>query len=293
MNMNAAPRSSQGSGPTRKPHVTSAIERLEYRTAGSGADSAFPGNSSHGLQSLVEEWLHPATAESTKTIPAADGFSPHLLAERRWQEERAALEAELTVQRNAASHAIAAARAEGSREGSQSAEAALQEERKRLQQQVADALQNFLQERDRYFHSVEREVVRLALAIAARVLHREAQMDPLLLSGAVRVVLDQLVDTSETNLRVAPTQLEAWGQFFLQQGTHRLQPKIVADISLEDGDCVLETRLGTVELGVSAQLEEIEKGFFDLLQHRPAYDRGGREEKPFSAPSHANANVGR
>jgi hypothetical protein len=27
--------------------------------------------------------------------------------------------------------------------------------------------------------------------------------------------------------------------------------------------------MGTVELGVSVQLEEIEKGFFDLLNHRP------------------------
>ena len=35
------------------------------------------------------------------------------------------------------------------------------------------------------------------------------------------------------------------------------------------GECVLETRVGTVELGVKAQLEEIEKGFFDLLQQRP------------------------
>jgi hypothetical protein len=28
--------------------------------------------------------------------------------------------------------------------------------------------------------------------------------------------------------------------------------------------------MGTVELGVSVQLEEIEKGFFDLLHHKPA-----------------------
>jgi hypothetical protein len=28
--------------------------------------------------------------------------------------------------------------------------------------------------------------------------------------------------------------------------------------------------MGRVELGVSVQLEEIEKGFFDLLQHKPA-----------------------
>ena len=48
------------------------------------------------------------------------------------------------------------------------------------------------QERDRYLHAVEHEVVKLALAVAARILRREAQMDPLLLTGAVRVALGQL-----------------------------------------------------------------------------------------------------
>ena len=35
------------------------------------------------------------------------------------------------------------------------------------------------------------------------------------------------------------------------------------------GECVMETSVGRVELGVAVQLEEIEKGFFDLLQKRP------------------------
>ena len=47
-------------------------------------------------------------------------------------------------------------------------------------------------ERDRFLHAVEQEVVKLALAVAARILRREAQMDPLLLTGAVRVALGQL-----------------------------------------------------------------------------------------------------
>ncbi len=34
--------------------------------------------------------------------------------------------------------------------------------------------------------------MKLALAVAARILRREAQMDPLLLTGAVRVALGQL-----------------------------------------------------------------------------------------------------
>jgi flagellar assembly protein FliH len=44
-------------------------------------------------------------------------------------------------------------------------------------------VEQFRGARERYFAEVEQEVVKLALAIAARVLHREAQMDPLLLTA--------------------------------------------------------------------------------------------------------------
>jgi flagellar assembly protein FliH len=40
-------------------------------------------------------------------------------------------------------------------------------------------------------------------------------------------------------------------------------------VSLEANNCILETDLGTTELGIETQLKEIEKGFFDLLAQRP------------------------
>ncbi len=46
--------------------------------------------------------------------------------------------------------------------------------------------------------------------------------------------------------------------------------QVVGDGEMARGECVIETSVGTVELGVGAQLMEIEQGFFDLLQKRPA-----------------------
>ena len=40
-------------------------------------------------------------------------------------------------------------------------------------------------------------------------------------------------------------------------------------LSVEAHNCILETELGTTELGLEAQLKEIEQGFFDLLAQRP------------------------
>jgi flagellar assembly protein FliH len=46
--------------------------------------------------------------------------------------------------------------------------------------------------------------------VAARILRREAQMDPLLLTGAVRVALGQLSGSTEVRLRVPPAELDLW-----------------------------------------------------------------------------------
>ena len=121
--------------------------------------------------------------------------------------------------------------------------------------------EEFAQERKKYFADVESEVVRLALAIAARVLHRESKIDPLLLAGVVRVAVEKVEEGSATVLRVPVDEVEIWrGVASSVEGDERMKP----------GECVLVTSVGKVELGVSAQLEEIERGFFDLLQQRPS-----------------------
>jgi flagellar assembly protein FliH len=138
----------------------------------------------------------------------------------------------------------------------------------RERQRVVEAVNQFRTVKDRYFTEIEQEVVKLALAIAARVLHREAQMDPLLLTGVVRVALEKMADRSGVVLRIAGEDVEAWERVFhATEASER--PRVTEDARLERGECVLETKMGTVELGVHVQLEEIEKGFFDLLNHRP------------------------
>jgi len=132
---------------------------------------------------------------------------------------------------------------------------------------VMKACKDFVEVRARYFAGVEAEIVKLALAIAARVLHREATLDPLLLAGVVRVALEKVADDCATVLRVPVDAVERWREVFLASPESSVQ--IVGDERLAAGDCVLDTNVGKVELGVSAQLEEIERGFFDLMQQRP------------------------
>lgn len=135
-------------------------------------------------------------------------------------------------------------------------------------QQLSGALAEFAAERERYLAKVEQEVVRLALAIAAKILHREAQMDPLLLTGAVRVALGHLSDTTEVRLIVPATEQGLWSEFLRLMPNLPLRPELVADDALSEGQCRIETQVGNIDLGVSSQLAEIERGFFDLLEKR-------------------------
>jgi flagellar assembly protein FliH len=138
----------------------------------------------------------------------------------------------------------------------------------RERERLIGVVKEFGSAREHYFTGVEQEVVKLALGIAERVLHREAQIDPILLAGVVRVALEKMADRSGVVLQVSQEDVEAWKLVFHSEAQSE-RPRVVGDARLERGDCVLETKMGTVELGVSVQLEEIEKGFFDLLNHRP------------------------
>ena len=144
-----------------------------------------------------------------------------------------------------------------------------------LQQRLAEdramvrkACDDFDRERTRYFAAVEAQVVKLSLAIAARVLHREAKMDPMLLSAAVRVALEKVEGESETTLKVPESEAAMWTVEFSSAGDARV--RVVGVEGMARGECVLETSVGTVELGIEAQLAEIERGFFDLIEKRPA-----------------------
>ncbi len=133
----------------------------------------------------------------------------------------------------------------------------------RRTRQAAELIESFTQERERYMHAVEHEVVKLALAVAARILRREAQMDPLLLTGAVRVALGQLSGSTQVRLRVPAGELDLWTEAIALVPNLAVKPAVEAAEGMLLGDCVIETGLGSVDIGIRAQLSEIERGFFD------------------------------
>jgi flagellar assembly protein FliH len=177
---------------------------------------------------------------------------------------RAEFEARLAEEKR---RAFEAGREQGRQEGHKAEQEALSGSQSATQservQQAAALLESFTQEREQYLRKVEHEVVKLALAVAARILRREAQMDPLLLTGAVRVALGQLSSSTHVQLRVPKTELALWTEAIALLPNLAVKPAVVAGEGMRLGDCVIETEQGSVDLGIRAQLGEIERGFFD------------------------------
>jgi flagellar assembly protein FliH len=196
------------------------------------------------------------------------GMLPPLPHVRNQASVEALDPAKISLTEEALGERLAAARAEGAAgaearlrtefEARAAAEAAC----------VAAAVEAFGREAKTYYTKVEGEVVRLALSIAAKILHRESQVEPMLVAALVQMAVNQLKENSVVTIRVRPEAEARWrAQFEGVQPWARVT--ITADATLAPGGCLLETELGTANFSLEAQLKEIEQGFFDVLALKP------------------------
>jgi flagellar assembly protein FliH len=194
-------------------------------------------------------------------------FKYPLIAPVGFPSARAASQAEREIRiQRAETAAIEAARQNGFRQGEAQAEAAMTQRLEQERRAISEAVEQFVQERRDYFRRVETDVVTLALAIARKLLHREAQIDPLLLSGIVRVALDQVQAGSQVVLRCSSSEQGSWQKFLSSLPESNREITLTADDAVEPGRVILETVAGKAEIGLEEQLKEIESGFLDLLR---------------------------
>lgn len=229
------------------------------------------------IESKVRVMDYPVLAGGSLPVPEVE--SPADLVARVRE-----LEAKLADQERQFSRQIETVRSQALEQGRELAGGENAAWHTQRTQELTAAIGEFQKRQEEYLSRVEHEVVRLALAIAERILHRESQMDTLLLSGAVRIALGQLADSTEVRLRVPASQQEIWSEMLRLMPGLPVRPEVLADETMETGEAVLEADLGSVDLGIRAQLAEIEQGFFDLLEVRRETTRSGaRPTEPAAA----------
>ncbi len=180
------------------------------------------------------------------------------ILERRIQE----LEAELP-RRHQLGHQEG--RAAGEAAGAASASAALRPLLERLGNTIAD-LATY---RARFRRDAEPELLRLALAIARKVLRRELTVDPHSLLGILKAALESINRAEVLSVRAAPDD----AQYLIGHLAGLGLPDsvdVIPDRTLERGSVILETKRGQIDASISTQLTEIENGFADRIATQSA-----------------------
>ena len=113
----------------------------------------------------------------------------------------------------------------------------------------------------------EEDMVRLAVAIARRVLHRETATDPEAILGVVKAAFARLNAREIHRLRVSPVDARIVEE---HRSALDFPPgiEVVSDGSLTAGSAVFETARGELDASVETQLSEISRGLTDLVRRR-------------------------
>jgi flagellar assembly protein FliH len=135
-------------------------------------------------------------------------------------------------------------------------------------EQLARTVAALSQSRRKLRQDAEQDVVKLALAIGRRIVHRELSMDPEAILGVVKAALEKLEGREVDRVRVHPENAEIVRKHLDRLGrSQRLE--VVADPRLERGAVVFETACGNLDVSVDTQREEIQRGLVDRLHRQP------------------------
>lgn len=113
----------------------------------------------------------------------------------------------------------------------------------------------------------EEDAVKLAIAIARRVLYRELSTDPEAILGLVKAAFAKLNARETQRLRLAPAHAALVNE---HRAKLQIPPglEIAADNSLPPGSVIFETARGELDASVDTQLAEIDRGLTDVLKRR-------------------------
>jgi flagellar assembly protein FliH len=161
----------------------------------------------------------------------------------------------------------AEAHAAGLREGEVAGRAKAAAELQHVLEKAARSIEELAGMRDRLRREAECDVVKLALAVARRIVHRELAVDPDAMQGLIRAALDRLKSQEISRVRIHPTFAPLLTGIFRAHAAER-QPEVLADASLDRGALVFETSRGNLDASVEAQLQEIERGLADRLRRQ-------------------------
>lgn len=206
-----------------------------------------------------------------------------LLAEQEswrksFEEERASAMEALRREAEAAKRAareegFRAGREEGLRRGYEEGMARAREEvseRAREFLRVLDGISASVREaQEELLSQVEVKVVRILEVLLSKLLRREVELDREVIVRLLKEVFSRLSDRDEVVVYLSPRDFKVFeeGRSQFADFLREIKSfKVVLDEHVEDGGCVVETRLGVVDARVRSQLERLSSVVDELLR---------------------------
>lgn len=157
------------------------------------------------------------------------------------------------------------AREAGFREGEAAGQARAEDEVRSAVERLAASITEINQYRRHVLRQTEADALRLAIAIARRVVRRELTVDPSAIEGLVSAALERLQSQESCKVRMHPDFVPALRVSIEKFGMEG-KVEVIADAAQEPGAAIFEMPRGNLDASVDSQLREIERGLVDRFQ---------------------------
>jgi flagellar assembly protein FliH len=133
-----------------------------------------------------------------------------------------------------------------------------------VMQRYSDAICEVQRLRSSLYAQVEREVVKLAVAVAKKIVHREIQVDLDIVRTLVRVALSRVAEKSTVTICLNPVDYDYLVEHRAELSQSEGQDiSLLADKSIERGGCLIQTNCGDIDARVEEEFLEVEHSFFE------------------------------
>ena len=162
---------------------------------------------------------------------------------------------------------------EGAEEGKRSYDEKIAEKIREDDETLKRVLDEIYEERDRTYKELEDEVANLALDIVRKIIHPAEEAVGDIFTPLIKNALRQMSTDGKIVIRVGPAEYER----FFESGAAVLEldsgvtvtATVLKDVSLESGDCIIDTEDVTVNAGMESQLQFVKLAFERANQYEP------------------------
>jgi len=152
------------------------------------------------------------------------------------------------------------------RSGFEDGKEIMREEQEMVIQLFLSLIEELKKQREEYLKSVEKEMVRLSLEIASKVIQQKIEQDEKVILKNLKHALKHLLDKGRIIIRLNPADLEIVSKHSKEiKSAEGLKELILEeDSKITRGGCLIHSELGHIDAQIETQLEMIGKALLEI-----------------------------